>query len=190
MGQKHSKLSEADLERLENETEFDRKEIQQWHKGFRKDCPSGKLDKEEFAKIYKQFFPFGDARPFSEYVFRVFDADRNGAIDFEEFISALSVTSRGRLDDKLVWAFRLYDLDEDQRISYAEMTKIVEAIYCMVGSMVKLPPDEDSPEKRVNKIFALMDKDQDGYLTMDEFKEGSKKDPTIVQALNLYDGLV
>jgi len=27
-------------------------------------------------------------------------------------------------------------------------------------------------------------------VTFEEFKEGSKKDPTIVQALSLYDGLV
>jgi hypothetical protein len=32
--------------------------------------------------------------------------------------------------------------------------------------------------------------DKDGKLTIDEFREGSKKDPTIVQALSLYDGLV
>lgn len=35
-----------------------------------------------------------------------------------------------------------------------------------------------------------MDKDCDGYLTLEEFREGSKKDSTIVQALSLYDGLV
>lgn len=70
------------------------------------------------------------------------------------------------------------------------MLSIVDAIYKMVGTMIKLPPDEDTPEKRVSKIFSLMDKDKDGCLNFEEFKEGSMKDPTIVQALSLYDGLV
>jgi hypothetical protein len=60
--------------------------------------------------------------------------------------------------------------------------------------------------QRVDKIFRNMDRDKDARLTYDEFVEGSKQDPTIVQvspclhrfkhcltfaqALSLYDGLV
>lgn len=165
------------------------------------------LTKEEFQKIYRQFFPFGDPSSFADYVFNVFDSDRSGSIDFKEFICALSVTSRGKMEDKLDWAFQLYDIDGDGKISYDEMLAIVEAIYKMVGtfllilrefmnnhpqvgSMVKLPDDEDTPEKRVKKIFRTMDKDENGSLDIEEFKEGSKRDETIVSALSLYDGLV
>ena len=102
--------------------------------GFLKDCPSGMLSKEEFQKIYRQFFPFGDPSSFADYVFNVFDADKSGSIDFKEFICALSVTSRGKMEDKLDWAFQLYDIDGDGKISYDEMLKIVEAIYKMVRS--------------------------------------------------------
>jgi Ca2+-binding EF-hand superfamily protein len=91
------------------------------------------LTKEEFQKIYRQFFPFGDPSSFADYVFNVFDSDKSGSIDFKEFICALSVTSRGKMEDKLDWAFQLYDIDGDGKISYDEMLAIVEAIYKMVS---------------------------------------------------------
>jgi Ca2+-binding EF-hand superfamily protein len=44
-------------------------------------------------------------------------------------------------------AFQLYDIDGDGFITYDEMLEIVRSIYKMTGEMVKLPADEDTPEK-------------------------------------------
>lgn len=93
------------------------------------DCPSGRLSKKEFIKIYEELFPSGKARKFCELVFNVFDKDKTNTIDFSEFIMACSLTSRGKPKDNIALAFEVYDSNHDMLLQREEMQVILEAVH-------------------------------------------------------------
>ncbi|CBY14598.1 unnamed protein product [Oikopleura dioica] len=189
MGASKSKLSKKQIDELSRITFFSEEEIKIWFAGFQKDCPTGKLSKSEFAEIYQSFFPNGDARVFAKFVFNVFDRNGDGSIEFSEFLQALSITSRGNVDEKLEWAFKLYDLDNSGGITKDEMLEIVQAIFSMLGEDDRFAQNSLSPELRVERIFSKMDVNGDGELSKEEFLNGAKNDKSICKALSLYDDL-
>ena len=89
-----------------NHTQFSEDQITEWYRGFKQDCPEGRLTPNAFLAIYSKCFPKINAKKFCEHVFRTFDTDKNGFIDFKEFLLAIDVTSSGSAEKKLSWAFR------------------------------------------------------------------------------------
>ena len=55
---------------------------------------------------------------FMEQLFRIFDKDGDGSIDFKEFMIATDMTSSGDPEEKLRWAFRMYDKDGSGKESF------------------------------------------------------------------------
>jgi Ca2+-binding EF-hand superfamily protein len=100
--------------------------------GFLKDTPSGSLTLTDFQSIFRIFSPFQHPDTFASLVFKAFDTDRSGSINFRQFLVQLSITSRGSLEEKLTWAFGLYDVSDNGKISYDDMLIVVQAIYEMV----------------------------------------------------------
>lgn len=90
-----------------------------------RDCPNGQLTRDKFLEVYSSFFPQGNADKFCEHVFRTFDSDNSGKIDFKEFLQAINITSSGKPEQKLEWAFQMYDVNGDGTIEPSEMAEII-----------------------------------------------------------------
>ena len=118
---------------------------------------------------------------YCEHVFRTFDTDQNGFIDFGEFLVAMYVTSAGSAEEKLTWAFRMYDVDGNGTIDPDEMWKVVETIYGMLSEDATEP--KNSAKKKAMKILLRMDENQDGHLTKEEFLRGCLEDDELSKLL-------
>jgi len=174
-----SKLTSKVLADLTVITGYSDQELQQKYTEFKSFHPSGKMLQSEFLEMYKHLFPKGDAAKFALLTFKNFDKNGDGSVDFKEFICALYVTSRGNMDQKLEWAFNLYDIDSNGSISRAECLEIITAIHSMMDMK------SETPDKITDKIFKQLDKNCDGIVSREEFIEGSSANPSIIALLNI-----
>lgn len=86
--------------------------------------------------MYATFFPTGTPDTFCEHVFRSFDNDNSGKIDFKEFLVAINMTSGGSPRDKLEWAFNMYDIDGNGTIEKVEMIEIITVSFALFASII------------------------------------------------------
>lgn len=139
---------------------FDADEIRRLGKRFRKlDLDnSGALSIDEFMSL-----PELQQNPLVQRVIDIFDEDRNGEVDFKEFIQGVSQFSvKGDRESKLKFAFRIYDIDNDGFISNGELYQVLKM---MVGNNLK----DTQLQQIVDKTILFADKDKDGKINFQEF---------------------
>lgn len=55
---------------------------------------------------------------------KVFDEDRSGHVDIDEFLRGFILTTKGDLRSKIDYTFRIYDQNDDNQISGDEISKM------------------------------------------------------------------
>lgn len=160
-------LTEDDISFIMANTGFERDKVLQWFEQFKRQCPTGKLDKPQFIQFYKQLIKgdHPDEDQFCGIVFDVFDSDGNGFIDFGEFLIAFWVRAKGTMKEKLEWLFDVYDYDNTGYISLWELTKMLRLLFNMNGC-------KDSPYTEGQNIMKALDRSGDGRISKHEFVAG------------------
>ena len=184
MGAKTSKssLDAEELAYIKKHTNLDENTIKGWYEGFIKDCPKRKLTEAQFSGMYAKLLPGGNVQNYCHHVFRTFDTNNSGEIDFLEFLLAMNITSSGTVEEKLKWAFTLYDIDEDGTINGDELAKVIESIYELLDGDVR--KNTSAAIEKVKSVFQQLDADGDCSITEEEFVSQCLKNEELKRLLN------
>ncbi|KAI8950767.1 calcineurin, beta subunit [Xylaria longipes] len=148
------------LDNIVQGTNFDREEVERLKKRFMKldKDQNGTIERDEFLSL-----PQISSNPLATRLIAIFDEDGGGSVDFQEFVSGLSAfSSKGNKEQKLQFAFKVYDIDRDGYISNGELFIVLKM---MVGSNLK----DQQLQQIVDKTIMEADLDKDGKISFEEF---------------------
>jgi len=89
------------------------------------------------------------------FLFQALDVDRNGKVDYTEFIAATLQKANYLRNDRLLEAFLNFDKDKSGKISKEELLQALKA--------------NKSQEKEIEKFIKAVDKNNDGKIDYNEF---------------------
>merc|ERR1712183_288584 len=166
MGSSNGKpvLRPGDISALAKSSGLDEDQVKQAFDSFIAEHPDGHMKPKDFRETMQKALPKKDASKMKKHVFRIYDSNNDGYIDFTEFMLIYFIMSEGTPEEVLTKIFRVFDVNSDGTITQKEMNKLIKDMYGLLKT--KDPKIQTYLPKTV---FAEMDNNQDGKVTTDEF---------------------
>jgi len=167
MGSKHGKpvLGEKDRSELSRASGLSKEEVSEKFEAFMKDHPDGKLTKRDFREMMSQALMKKDVSKLENHVFRVYDTNNDGSIDFVEFMIVFHILSDGSPEEVLAKLFRVFDVNSDGNISNKEMNRLVGDL----DGLLQTSNRKTSKDLIATNAFNEMDSNKDGLVSCQEF---------------------
>ncbi|XP_031518846.1 guanylyl cyclase-activating protein 3 isoform X1 [Papio anubis] len=146
-----------------------------WYRTFMTEYPSGLQTLHEFKTLLGLQGLNQKANKHVDQVYNTFDTNKDGFIDFLEFIAAVNLIVQEKMEQKLKWYFKLYDVDGNGSIDKNELLDMFVAVQALNGQQTL------SPEEFTNLVFRKIDINNDGELTLEEFINGIAKDQDLLE---------
>ncbi|KAI0986597.1 hypothetical protein GJ496_007630 [Pomphorhynchus laevis] len=130
-----STLSDKEIRQLCNRTHYSKDQINQLHKLFYIYCPSGRLTHSTFSEIIRNIrsdvvITGPNAQTVSTILFNMYDADKNGIIDFSEMLFVMYTLLDAPANERMSFLFDVFDssnkrkcLDREQLVQLAELSR-------------------------------------------------------------------
>jgi len=128
----------------------------------------GEVDEQTLAKTFPSQLP----KLLLTRMFNLFDTAKVGRINIRQFVCALSSCWGGDLNEKLEFCFKIYDSDEDGKLSRDEMLEMVRSIW-KVKDLQQLNPSfiEESNSKSTEEKSKAESESQEKSDLKGELKE-------------------
>ena len=114
-------------------------------------------------------------------LFRVFDEDNSGTLNFFEWYQATNVKNMTTPEEKLNWIFTAFDADAGGSIDVHEIRDIVIWMFRFAG----IEEDPDMIEACVIDVRATIDVDKNGDITKKEFINNAMGSQFIADILSM-----